>query len=51
MKTILQLIILLCVFLPNNLYSQNIKLKLLTINVWSGLDYRGTFRFGKYEND
>jgi len=51
MKTILQLIILLCVFLPNNLYSQNIKLKLLTINVWSGLDYRGTFRFGEYEND
>jgi len=51
MKTILQLIILLCVFLPNNLYSQNIKLKLLTTNVWSGLDYRGTFRFGEYEND
>ena len=51
MKTILQLIILLCVFLPNNFYSQNIKLKVLTTNVWSGLDYRGTFRFGEYEND
>jgi endonuclease/exonuclease/phosphatase family metal-dependent hydrolase len=24
-------------------------LKVVTINVWSGLDYRGTFRFGEYE--
>jgi endonuclease/exonuclease/phosphatase family metal-dependent hydrolase len=42
---------LLCVFLSNNLYSQNIKLKVLTANVWSGLDYRGTFKFGEYESD
>ncbi len=29
--------------------AQPASLKVATINVWSGLDYRGTFRFGEYE--
>jgi endonuclease/exonuclease/phosphatase family metal-dependent hydrolase len=33
------------------LFPQNKTLKVLTVNVWSGLDYRGTFSFGEYEND
>ncbi len=27
------------------------KLRVVTINVWSGLDYHGTFNFGEYESD
>lgn len=32
-------------------FAQDSKLKVLTINVWSGLDYSGTFSFGEYETD
>lgn len=34
-----------------NIYPQQNSLKILTLNVWSGLDYRGTFKFGEYESD
>lgn len=27
------------------------ELKLVTLNIWSGLDYEGTFKFGEYESD
>ena len=27
-----------------------VTLRILTINVWSGVDYRGTLRFGEYES-
>jgi len=30
---------------------QNSQLKILTINVWSGLDYNGIFNMGEYETD
>lgn len=32
-------------------YSQTQTLSVATINVWSGLDYRGTFRMGEYESE
>lgn len=32
-------------------FAQNSDLKILTINVWSGLDYQGTFSYGEYESD
>lgn len=37
----------------NQVYDRSIKktssLRILTLNVWSGLDYEGTFRMGEYE--
>ena len=44
-------IILATLFITIILYPQSRTVKILTINVWSGLDYRGTFSFGEYEND
>ncbi len=45
------LTIKLCLFISFFTFSQINSLKVLTINVWSGLDYRGTFSFGEYESD
>jgi hypothetical protein len=29
---------------------ESLSLRILTVNVWSGLDYQGTLRFGQYES-
>ena len=50
MKTIF-LTLKLCLFISFLTFSQSNSLKVLTINVWSGLDYRGIFSFGEYESD
>ncbi len=44
-KYFLFFLFLLCL----NIYSQS--LKVITINVWSGLDYKGTFKMGEYEGE
>jgi len=47
--------ILLCLFFALPLISGQTmsapRLRLLTINTWSGLDYQGFFKFGEYESD
>ena len=43
-------IIVASLFILINLFPAKQKLKVLTANVWSGLDYRGTFSFGEYES-
>lgn len=35
---------------PNDSISKSNPLRILTINVWSGLDYHGTLKFGEYES-
>jgi hypothetical protein len=34
----------------NAFSNEKTNLRILTINVWSGLDYKGTFRMGEYES-
>lgn len=34
----------------NSSLADSSTLKIITINVWSGLDYQGTFKFGEYES-
>lgn len=47
-------IVLLCLLIAPPLICgqtmSELRLRLLTINVWSGLDYQGFFRFGEYES-
>lgn len=44
-------LLIICLLISNNSFPQSRTLKVLTANVWSGLDYHGTFSFGEYEND
>ena len=43
-------ILLTAFFLSDSALSQQKSLRLLTINVWSGLDYVGSWRMGEYES-
>lgn len=36
--------------MPKLIFAEKTSLCVLTINVWSGLDYKGTFRMGEYED-
>jgi endonuclease/exonuclease/phosphatase family metal-dependent hydrolase len=36
--------------MPKFFFAEKTGLRVLTINVWSGLDYKGTFRMGEYED-
>ena len=38
------------VFLSSLVFAQTKSLTILTINVWSGLDYNGSFKMGEYES-
>ncbi len=42
-------IIALLITFSLSVFSQSSSLKILTINVWSGLDYHGNFKMGEYE--
>lgn len=44
-------IIMIVIIITINLLPQNSTIRVLTINVWSGLDYCGTFSFGEYESN
>lgn len=44
-------VILFLLIISNALFAQNSNLKILTINVWSGLDYVGIFSYGEYETE
>ncbi len=41
--------LIISIFLTSFIFAQTEKLKIITINVWSGLDYYGTFKMGEYE--
>jgi endonuclease/exonuclease/phosphatase family metal-dependent hydrolase len=43
-------IIIFIILLPSIFFAQTKSLKIMTINVWSGLDYNGTFKMGEYES-
>jgi hypothetical protein len=48
MKTLL--ILLLISLFPYHLYGGNEKtVRILTVNIWSGVDYKGVWKFGEYE--
>ncbi len=48
MKTLYKILLLL--FIPCVLFADNEKtLRVLTINIWSGVDYTGIWKFGEYE--
>lgn len=48
MKTLL--ILLLISLFPYHLYGGNEKtVRVLTVNIWSGVDYKGVWKFGEYE--
>jgi len=48
---IARVLFIFCLLLPQTVYSESVlSLKILTINIWSGVDYKGVWRFGEYES-
>ena len=43
--------LLIIIFFTSLIFAQTEKLRVITINVWSGLDYDGTFKMGEYESE
>lgn len=43
-------ILLLMLLISFSVFAQNSKLKIVTINVWSGLDYNGSLKMAQYES-